>query len=58
VPERVGRAPAAVVGLTHRGVLGEPEPVIVPFEHVGDVHRALEDRVAPARTVLAVRERG
>jgi NADPH2:quinone reductase len=58
VPERVGRALAAVVGLAHRGVLGEPEPVIVPLEQVGDVHRALEDRVAPAKTVLAVRERG
>jgi NADPH2:quinone reductase len=58
VPERIGRALAAVVGLAHRGVLREPDPVIVPFERVGDVHRALEDRVAPAKTVLAVRERG
>lgn len=58
VPEQVGRALAAVVGLVHRGLIGEPPPVIVPLEQVGDVHRALEDRVAPAKTVLAVAGRG
>jgi NADPH2:quinone reductase len=55
VPERVGTALAALVGLVHRGVLTEPIPAIVPLEQVGDVHRALEDRTAPAKTVLAVK---
>jgi hypothetical protein len=30
--------------------------MIVPLEQVGEVHRALEERVAPAKTVLAVHE--
>jgi NADPH2:quinone reductase len=56
VPERVGTALAAVVELVHGGVLGEPLPAIVPLEQVADVHRALEERTAPAKTVLAVNE--
>jgi NADPH2:quinone reductase len=56
VPQRVGTALAAVVELVHRGVLREPVPAIVPLELAGDVHRALEDRAAPAKTVLAVNE--
>jgi NADPH:quinone reductase len=56
VPEKVGEALVAVVALAHRGILGEPAPMIVPLEQVGEVHRALEERVAPAKTVLAVHE--
>jgi NADPH2:quinone reductase len=37
-------------------VLREPVPAIVPLEQVGDVHRALENRAAPAKTVLAINE--
>ena len=58
VPERVGAALAAVVELVHRGVIKEPLPAIVPLERVVDVHCALEDRAAPAKTVLAVNEPG
>jgi NADPH2:quinone reductase len=56
VPERVGTALAAVVELVHRGVIREPVPAIVPLDRVSDVHRALEERAAPAKTVLAVNE--
>jgi NADPH2:quinone reductase len=56
VPERVGKAIAAVVELVNRGLLREPVPAIVPLERVADVHRALEERAAPAKTVLAVNE--
>jgi NADPH2:quinone reductase len=54
VPDRVGAAMAAVVGLAHRGELREPTPVSVPLERVAEVHRALENRTAPAKTVLAL----
>jgi NADPH2:quinone reductase len=56
VPERVSTALAAVVELVHGGVLGEPLPAIVPLDQAADVHRALEERTAPAKTVLAVNE--
>jgi NADPH:quinone reductase len=56
VPERVAAALTAVVRLVHRAVLGEPLPTIVPLEQAGEVHRALENRTAPAKTVLAVND--
>jgi hypothetical protein len=37
-------------------VLRGPVPAIVAVERVGDVHRALEDRAAPAKIVLGVNE--
>ncbi|GLY81241.1 quinone oxidoreductase family protein [Actinoallomurus iriomotensis] len=54
VPEQVQTAISAVVGSTHRGVLREPAPSVVPLEDVAGVHRALENRSAPPKTVLAV----
>ncbi|MGW0811239.1 quinone oxidoreductase family protein [Nonomuraea sp. NPDC002799] len=55
VPERVGEAVAAVVDLVCRDVLREPAPAVVPLDRAADVHRALEGRTAPPKTVLAVR---
>lgn len=55
VPERVTAALSAVVTLTHRDVLREPPPAVVPLAQAASVHRALEERTAPAKTVLAVR---
>ncbi|MFI7441044.1 zinc-binding alcohol dehydrogenase family protein [Nonomuraea indica] len=55
VPHQVRTALSAVVGLTHRGVLREPAPSVVPLDDVAEVHRALENRSAPPKTVLAVR---
>ncbi|MGW0816461.1 quinone oxidoreductase family protein [Streptomyces viridiviolaceus] len=55
VPDRVAAALSAVVGLTHRDVLCEPAPAVLPLDQAADVHRALEERRAPAKTVLAVR---
>jgi NADPH:quinone reductase len=55
VPGQVQTALRAVVGLTHRGVLREPPPSAVPLKDVAGVHRALEDRSAPPKTVLAIR---
>ncbi|MGP3971823.1 quinone oxidoreductase family protein [Streptomyces sp. 6N223] len=55
IPERVREALSAVVGLLHRGVLREPDPSVVPLDRVTEVHRALEQRAAPAKTVLALR---
>ncbi|MEU7052563.1 quinone oxidoreductase family protein [Streptomyces eurythermus] len=55
VPQRVGAALSALVDLVHRGVLREPAPAILPLDRVAEVHQALEDRTAPAKTVLAVR---
>jgi NADPH2:quinone reductase len=55
MPERVGVAMSAVVGLLHRGVLREPEPSIVPLDRAAEVHHALETRTAPAKTILALR---
>jgi NADPH:quinone reductase len=57
VPDRVGRALTAFVGLVHRAVFEEPIPASVPVERVGDVHHALKDRAAPAKTVHAVNDR-
>jgi NADPH2:quinone reductase len=55
VPERVGEALTALVQLLHRGVLREPRPTVAPLERAAEVHRALEQRSAPAKTVLATR---
>jgi NADPH2:quinone reductase len=55
IPQQVGAALSAVVDLVHRDVLREPVPAIVPLDRVAEVHQALEDRTAPAKTVLAVR---
>lgn len=54
VPDQVRTALAAVVGLTHRGVLREPAPSVVPLTDVAEVHRALENRSASPKTVLAI----
>ena len=55
VPEQVHTAISAVVDLAHRGVLREPAPVVVPLDEVVEVHRALENRSAPPKTVLAIK---
>lgn len=55
VPERVGAALSALVGLVHRGTLREPAPAVLPLDRVAEVHRGLEERTAPAKTVLALR---
>ncbi|WP_131735694.1 quinone oxidoreductase family protein [Actinomadura roseirufa] len=54
VPDQVRTALAAVVSLTHRGVLREPAPSVVPLSNVAEVHHALETRSAPPKTVLAL----
>jgi NADPH2:quinone reductase len=54
VPDQVQLAASAVVGLTHRGLLREPPPSVAPLNDVVDVHRALENRSAPPKTVLAI----
>ncbi|MEU6712330.1 zinc-binding dehydrogenase [Nonomuraea sp. NPDC046802] len=54
-PDRVRAALSAVVGMTYRGVLREPAPAVVPLDDAAEVHRALENRSAPPKTVLAVR---
>ncbi|HEY2204428.1 MAG TPA: hypothetical protein VGH99_08135 [Pseudonocardia sp.] len=55
VPERIGAAASALVDLLARGVLREPAPSVRPLAEAAAVHRALEQRSAPAKTVLAVR---
>jgi NADPH2:quinone reductase len=55
VPEQVRTAISAVIDLTDRGVLREPGPSVVPLDNVVEVHRALENRAAPPKTVLAIR---
>jgi NADPH:quinone reductase len=55
IPDQVREAGAAIVGLVGRGLLAEPEPAVVPLHRVSDVHRALEARTAPPKTVLALR---
>jgi NADPH2:quinone reductase len=54
VPDRVSAAAAAVADLVQRGFLHGPDPAVRPLEEAADVHRALEDRTAPPKTVLAV----
>jgi NADPH2:quinone reductase len=55
MPRQVSAALSAVIDLAHRDVLREPAPAILPLDRVAEVHRALEGRTAPAKTVLAVR---
>ncbi|HZE39297.1 MAG TPA: zinc-binding dehydrogenase [Stackebrandtia sp.] len=55
VPDRVQSALSAIVDLTHRGLLGTDAPAVVPLDEAAEVHRALEDRRAPVKTVLRVR---
>lgn len=47
-------AVSAVVSLDHRALLGQPAPSVRRLEDAADVHRALEARDAPPKTVLAV----
>ncbi|HEX5086194.1 MAG TPA: zinc-binding dehydrogenase [Nocardioides sp.] len=54
-PDLVSTALSAVVDLVANGVLAEPAPHVVPLEGAVAVHRGLEDRTAPTKTVLAVR---
>jgi NADPH2:quinone reductase len=54
IPGKVAAALAAVTELLHRGSLREPPPAVRPFDQVIEVHRALENRSAPAKTVLAI----
>ncbi|MEU4196411.1 zinc-binding dehydrogenase [Kribbella sp. NPDC026611] len=54
IPDKVGTALRAVVDLVARDVLREPKPDVQPLKRAADVHRALESRSAPAKTVLAV----
>jgi len=57
LPDQISAATTAVVDLLRRDVLREPAPVILPPDQVADAHRALEDRSAPAKTVLAIHGR-
>jgi NADPH:quinone reductase len=54
VPEQVRSAISAVVELTHRGVLRQPAPSVVSLKDVAEVHRALENRSALPKTVIAI----
>jgi NADPH:quinone reductase len=51
-PDRIGEASRAVLGLLAEGRLREPRPAVRPLEEAAAVHRALEERAAPAKTVL------
>lgn len=53
--DQVSAAAAAIVQLVHRNLLPDTVPTVMPLEQVIEVHRALEERVAPTKTVLAVR---
>jgi NADPH:quinone reductase len=57
VPDQVSAAISAIVELVHRDVLREPVPSLLPLDQVAEAHRALEDRSAPAKTVLAIHGR-
>jgi NADPH2:quinone reductase len=52
-PDSVHEALATVVSLVEDGSLREPAPAIEPFESAAAVHAAIEDRTAPAKTLLA-----
>lgn len=53
-PGQVTGALMRVIDLVNSGVLRQPTPTILPLEGAADVHDALENRTAPAKTVLAV----
>jgi NADPH:quinone reductase len=54
-PRLIATALAAVISLVEDGSLREPEPVTAPLEEAEEVHRAVADRRAPAKTPLVVR---
>ena len=54
IPGQVTTAAAEVIGLVHRGILREPFPNVASLADVIDIHRAIERRSAPPKTVLAV----
>lgn len=54
IPDRVTAALRTIVELVHRDVFREPEPAVVPLAKVSYVHRALENRTAPAKSVLSI----
>ncbi|MFF2550278.1 zinc-binding alcohol dehydrogenase family protein [Nocardia sp. NPDC058058] len=54
IPDRIRTVLAAVADLAHRGILVQNGLAVVPLDEVAEVHRALEQRTAPPKTVLAV----
>ncbi|MFB7723530.1 zinc-binding alcohol dehydrogenase family protein [Nocardia sp. NPDC056100] len=58
IPERIGTVLTAVTDLVHRGILVQDGLAVVPLAEVAAVHRALEQRTAPPKTVLAVSRAG
>ena len=52
----VGFTPGQPVAadLAYRDILRQPAPTVLPLEDAAEIHRALEGRAAPARTVLAI----
>jgi NADPH:quinone reductase len=54
VPDRVSVALKTIVELVDRGVLRQPDPAVVPLAKAADVHEALQNRTAPAKSVLAI----
>lgn len=56
--KQVAAAGSAVVQLMDRGTLRAPAPRVLALSDVVDAHRALEDRAAPPKAVLALQSRG
>jgi len=54
IPDRVSAALETVLDLLARGVLSEPEPAVRSLRQAPEVHRDLERRAAPPKTVLRV----
>jgi NADPH:quinone reductase len=54
IPDRVSAALESVVALLARGAIGEQAPAVRPLEEAPIVHRELEERQAPTKTVLAL----
>jgi NADPH2:quinone reductase len=52
----ISAAASTVVKLVHRGVLHEPDSTLRPVSQVSEIHRALENRCAPPKTVLALHD--
>jgi NADPH:quinone reductase len=53
-PRLIATALAAVISLVDDGSLQEPEPATAPLKEAEAVHRAVADRRAPTKTLLAV----
>jgi len=53
-PSQVRDALAAIIALVARGSLQEPAAAIEPLENAASVHRAIEDRTAPPKTLLSL----